>query len=170
MRGSRSTDYDWIIYDIIYILITLAADSREPGLQASANRTQLLTGDSVQTDLEFKQQPWIEFQWGGGGQEGWGLRWIWRGMGLQTSLGKWINPRLCHPAGLMCCVSVKQLDGGHLYPSDQSSPAEQANLKALLGLTEDSPAQKKPWGVPDLRCPKVIHTSIIAPKMTDMAF
>lgn len=32
MRGSWSTDYDWIIYDIIYILITLTGDSREQRL------------------------------------------------------------------------------------------------------------------------------------------
>lgn len=64
-------------------------------------------------------------------------------MELQTSLGKWINSRLCHPVGLMCCVSVKQLDGGHLYSSDQSYPAARANLKAPMGLTEDSPAQKE---------------------------
>lgn len=43
----------------------------------------------------------------------------------------------------MCCVYVKQLDDGHLYPSDQSYPAAGANLKALLGLTEDALAQKK---------------------------
>lgn len=64
MRGSRSTDYDWIIYDIIYILITLTGGSREPSLEANANKIQLLTKDSVQTGLEFKHQSWIEFQWG----------------------------------------------------------------------------------------------------------
>lgn len=72
MRGSRSTNYDWIIYDIIYILFTLTEGSREPRLEANANKTQLLTRDSVQTRLEFKHQSWIEFQWGeeeaGGGQ------------------------------------------------------------------------------------------------------
>lgn len=47
----------------------------------------------------------------------------------------------------MCCVSVKQLDDGHLYPYDQSYPAAWANLKALLGQTEDSLTQKEnPWG------------------------
>lgn len=45
MRGSRPTDYDWIIYDIIYILITLTGGSREPSLEANANKTPLLTGD-----------------------------------------------------------------------------------------------------------------------------
>ncbi len=45
MRGSRSTDYDWIIYDIIYILITLTRGSREPSLQANANKTLLLAED-----------------------------------------------------------------------------------------------------------------------------
>lgn len=64
MRGSRSTDYDWIIYDIIYILITLTRGSREPSLQANANKTLLLAGDWVQTGLEFKHQPQIEFQRG----------------------------------------------------------------------------------------------------------
>lgn len=61
MRGSRSTDYDWIIYDIIYILITLSGDSREPSLQANANKTLLLAGDWVQTGLESKHQPadWV---------------------------------------------------------------------------------------------------------------
>lgn len=146
MRGSRSTDYDWIIYDIIYILITLTRGSREPSLQANANKTLLLARDWVQTGQEFKHQPRIEFQrgeeaagWGGGGRrvcDWWGSRW--RGMRLQTSLGKQINPRLCNPVGLMCCVCVKQLDGGHLYPSDQSYPAARANLKALLGLSEDA--------------------------------
>lgn len=52
MRGSRSTDYDWIIYGIIYILITLAQGSRETSLGASANKTLLLDGDWVQTGLE----------------------------------------------------------------------------------------------------------------------
>lgn len=70
----------------------------------------------------------------------------------------------------MCCVSVKQLDGGHLYPSDQSYPAARANLKALLGLTGDALTQKEnPRGVAVLRGPEVIHTSIFPPKMTDMA-
>lgn len=74
MRGSRSTDYDWIIYDIIYILITLTRGSREPSLQANANKTLLLARDWVQTGQEFKHQPRIEFHrgeeaagWGGGG-------------------------------------------------------------------------------------------------------
>lgn len=44
MRGSQSTDYDWIIYDIIYILITLTGGSREPSPQANANKTLLLAG------------------------------------------------------------------------------------------------------------------------------
>lgn len=44
MRGSQSTDYDWIIYDIIYILITLTRGSREPSPQANANKTPLLAG------------------------------------------------------------------------------------------------------------------------------
>lgn len=39
MRGSLSTDYEWIISDIIYILITLTRGSREPGLRANANKT-----------------------------------------------------------------------------------------------------------------------------------
>lgn len=64
MRGSRSTDYDWIIYDIIYILITLTRGSGEPGLQANVNKTLLLAADWVQTGLEFKYQPQIEFQRG----------------------------------------------------------------------------------------------------------
>lgn len=72
MRGSRSTDYDWIIYDIIYILITLTRGSREPSLQANANKTLLLAGDWVQTGLEFKHQPQIGFQRGeeAAGREG----------------------------------------------------------------------------------------------------
>lgn len=45
MRGPQSTDYDWIIYGIIYILITLTEGSREPSLQAKANKTLLLAGD-----------------------------------------------------------------------------------------------------------------------------
>lgn len=73
MRGSQSTDYDWIIYDIIYILITLTRGSREPSPQANANKTLLLAADWVQTGLEFKHQPGIEFQRGedqAGGVEG----------------------------------------------------------------------------------------------------
>lgn len=38
MRRPRSTDYDWIIYDTIYILITLTGDSREENLQAKPNK------------------------------------------------------------------------------------------------------------------------------------
>lgn len=64
MRGSRSTDYDRIIYDIIYRLIPLTRGSREPSLQAKANKTLLLAGDWVQTGPEFKHQPRIEFQRG----------------------------------------------------------------------------------------------------------
>ena len=64
MRGSRSTDYDWIIYDIIYILITLTRGSREPSLRANANKTLLLARDWVQTGQEFKHQPRIDFQQG----------------------------------------------------------------------------------------------------------
>ncbi len=76
MRGSRSTDYDWIIYDIIYILITLTRGSREPSLQANANKTPLLARDWVQTGLEFKHKPdWVSVGWRSGrrGTEGLGL-------------------------------------------------------------------------------------------------
>lgn len=77
MRGSQSTDYDQIIYDIIYILITLTRGSREPSLQANANKILLLVGDWVQTGLEFKHQPQIEFQWGEKATgEGWGGLWL----------------------------------------------------------------------------------------------
>lgn len=38
MMGLWFTDYDWIIYGTIYILITLTGDSREPNLQAKANK------------------------------------------------------------------------------------------------------------------------------------
>lgn len=54
-------------------------------------------------------------------------------MRSQTSLGKQINPRLCNPVGLMCCVSLKQLDDGHLDPSDQSSTASAGQFEGPRG-------------------------------------
>lgn len=60
---NEGSDYDWIIDDIIYILIALTWGSGELSLQANANKTQLLTRDTVQTGLEFKQQSGIEFPW-----------------------------------------------------------------------------------------------------------
>lgn len=148
MTGSWFTDYDWIIWGTIYILITSTGDSREPNLQAKANKPLLLVRDWVQTGLEFKHQPRIGFQWAeeapggreggmGGGPgdrgvcDGLGLRW--RGMRLQTCLGKRINPRLCHPVGLMCCISVKQLGGSHLFPSQSILPSSKSQFKGPHG-------------------------------------
>lgn len=59
-------------------------------------------------------------------------------MELQTSLGKRINPRLCHPVGLMCGVSVKQLDGGHLYPSQSILPGSERQFKGPHGADRES--------------------------------
>lgn len=50
MRASQPTDGDQIIYDIIYIPITLSTGSREPSV--GANKTQAFSR-GVQTGLEF---------------------------------------------------------------------------------------------------------------------
>lgn len=117
----------------------------DPSYKLSLTNPLLLVRDWVQTGLESKHQPWIGFHWAeeaaaGGRERGgqtvwhrWGSWWRWREMELQTSLGKRINPRLCHPVGLMCCVSVKQLDGCHLYPSQSILPGSERQFKGSHG-------------------------------------
>lgn len=120
---SQPTDFDWIIYDTIYILIM-----RTGGLWGELASQLMLREPGSQLGIDFKRGLGLSFSpvrrrsrrqqpEGAAGRETGGLRWRWRGMGLHTSLCKWINPSLCHPVGLMCCISVKQLDGDHLYRS-----------------------------------------------------